>query len=84
MKFEDTPVVVEARFDADGTITPLTIAWRGQMLPIGDVGRSWTSTGGTLRYWLVMVPTLGTLELCLDTAALLWRITRAWKRPTLA
>ena len=84
MKFTDTTVAVEARFDADGTITPLALAWRGQMLRIGDVGRSWATADGQLRHWLVMVATGGTYELCLDTTTLHWRITRAWEATTLA
>jgi len=84
VKFTDTPVAVEARFDVDGTVTPLALAWRGQMLRISDVGRSWVAADGRLRYWLVMVPARGTLELCLDTTTLRWRITRAWEPPARA
>ncbi len=84
MKFTDTPVAVEARFDADGTITPLALEWQGQRLTIGDVGRSWTAADGQLHYWLVMLAARGTFELCLDTVTLRWRITRAWEPPTLA
>jgi len=84
VKFTDTPVAVEARFDVDGTITPLALAWRGQMLRISDVGRSWVAADGRLRYWLVMVPARGTFELRLDMMTLRWRITRAWESPTLA
>jgi hypothetical protein len=84
VKFTDAPVAVEAHFDADGTITPLALAWRGQMLRIGDVGRSWTAADGHFRYWLVMIATGGTLELCLDTITLRWRITRAWEPSALA
>lgn len=84
MKHTGSAVAVEARFDVDGTITPLALSWRGQMLRIGDVGRSWTAADGQLRYWVVMIPTLGTLELCLDTTSLLWRVTRAWEPPAMA
>jgi len=50
VKFTDTPVAVEARFDVDGTITPLALAWRGQMLRISDVGRSWVAAGSAIGW----------------------------------
>lgn len=84
MKFKDTPVAVEACFGVDGTITPLALEWQGQRLRISDVGRSWTAADGQHRCWLVMIAARGTLELCLDTTTLRWRVTRSWESPTLA
>jgi hypothetical protein len=84
VNFTDIPVAVEARFDADGTITPLALEWQGRGLPISDVGRSWATADGQLRCWLVMIAARGTFELCLNTTTLRWRITRAWEPPTLA
>lgn len=84
MSLMDTPVAVEARFDVDGTITPLVLEWQGQRLPISDVGRSWATADGQLRHWLVMIAARGTCELCLDTSALRWWVTCSWLPPTLA
>jgi len=79
VNFTEIPVAVEARFDADGTITPLALEWQGQRLLISDVGRSWATADGQFHHWLVMTVPHGTFELCLNTATLRWQITRPWK-----
>lgn len=82
MKFVDIPTAVEARFDEEGTVTPISFRWRGRDVHISDVGRRWTESHGPheLHHYLVMTPTQDTFELCLDTATLQWKITRVWEQ----
>jgi len=83
MRFVEQPVSVEARFEADGTITPLAVLWEGQYWPIESVGRRWEEGDPPhrRRCFLVMLPTRCTLELKLDTATLRWTVTRVWEQP---
>ena len=82
MRFVDIPTAVEARFDDAGRVTPTTFRWRGREVRISDVGRRWTEPHGLhqLRHYLVMTPAQDTFELCLDTGAMQWKITRVWER----
>ncbi len=86
MKFVDIPTAVEARFDEEGRVIPMTFHWRGRKVRISDVGRRWTEPHGPhqLRHYLVMTPALDTFELCLDTDAMQWKITRVWEREIVA
>jgi len=91
MKFVDIPTAVKARFDEGGLVTPITFRWRGRDVRISDVGHRWTEPRGPhpvlrpgrtcqLRHYLVMIPSQDAFELCLDTGAMQWKITRVWER----
>jgi hypothetical protein len=86
MRFVDISTAVEARFDEEGGVTPITFTWQGRDMHISDVGRRWTEPHGPhqLRHYLVMTPAQDTFELCLDTGTLQWKITRAWERERVA
>jgi len=86
MRFVDIPTAVEARFDKEGRVTPMTFRWQGRDVRIGDVGRRWIEPHGPhqLRHYLVMTPGQDTFELCLDTGTLQWKITRVWERERVA
>ena len=86
MKFVDIPTAVEARFDDAGRVTPIAFSWQGRDVRISDVGRRWIEPRGPhqLRHYLVMTPGQDTVELCLDTGTLRWRITRIWERERVA
>jgi hypothetical protein len=83
IKTLNAPVSVEARFDEEGTATPIAFTWQGRTYHISDVGRRWVETNAPHRLYhcLVMIPTGETFDLCLDTSTLQWRIVRAWERP---
>jgi len=40
------PIEVTARFDAQGTITPLELTWKGSYLRVESSGRRWTDEDG--------------------------------------
>ncbi len=82
MRFVDVPTAVEARFDEEGRVTPTAFHWQGREVRISDVGRRWTEQRDPhqLRHYLVMTPGQDTFELCLDTGAMQWKITRVWER----
>jgi len=82
IRFVDVPVAVEARFDEDGSLTPIAFTWQGQKLRISDVGRRWTEDN--VRHYLVMTSAQETFELCFDVSTLRWRIARIWARAKLA
>jgi hypothetical protein len=82
MQVVDFPVAVEARFDEEGTITPLAVILRGRKYPVADVGRRWSEE--QIRHYLVMTPLGVRFELCLDTRALRWRVVRTWERGFIA
>jgi len=86
MKFVDIPTAVEARFDEEGQVTPITFRWQGREVRISDVGRRWVEPRGPhqLRHYLVMTPGQDTFELCIVTGTLQWKITRIWERERVA
>ncbi len=83
MKFTDVPVSVEARFEPDGSITPLAFTWQGRRVAIATVGRRWTADDGTRRF-LVMSPLDEVFELSFDPTASAWKVVRTWERPKMA
>lgn len=79
---ERTPVTVEARFDHDGTITPLAIGGPAQRQAVTAVARQWGS--GPQHYFDVQVNTGKTVILCLDARALRWYAIGTWGRAQMA
>jgi hypothetical protein len=66
---------VEARFDANGEITPCRFAWRGSMVSVEGVGRQWED--GDERCFMVMAVGGRPFELRLNERTLCWRIACA-------
>jgi len=73
MKPVDQPAGVEARFDADGSITPLSFTEAGRRHMVTSVGRSW-DVAGEGRHVLVMDERGRVVELLLRVPALTWRV----------
>lgn len=76
-------ITVEARLEADGSVTPTSVTWRGGQRPVADVGRSWVETrdGVPYRHILVMLPNADRLELALNQYTLTWELVQAWTTP---
>lgn len=47
------PIELTARFDEQGTITPLHFTWNGNVLKVESIGRRWVNATG--QHFLVMV-----------------------------
>ena len=74
-----TPTVVDARFEEDGSLTPLAFQWGGARLPVASHGRAW-ATGereGLRRHYLVMMPGEMTFELTFAPSTLRWWVAPA-------
>ena len=69
------PTEVEARFAADGTLTPLKFSWQGRMLPVVSTGRRQATPEGFRA--LVMTTQERVFELDYNQASGQWHITRA-------
>jgi hypothetical protein len=78
------PVKVEARLEADGSVTPLVVIWQGRHERIIDVGRQWTADrdGVPHRHILVMLPNRDRLELALNQFTFTWHVVQTWTTPT--
>jgi hypothetical protein len=74
VKVVDEATSVEARFDANGEITPRRFTWRGGMVPVEGVGRQWKE--GDERCFMVMAVGGQPFELRLNERTLCWRVTR--------
>lgn len=74
----DIPVAVEAYFEENGKLTPMSFSWQGRKVHISDVGRRWRE--GNVRHYLIMTSAQEIFELCLDVDTLRWRIAKAWKK----
>lgn len=66
--------VVEALFSVTGEITPRRFAWRGSVLSVEGVGRSWRE--GSERCFVVLAAGERPFELRLDEKTLRWRVSR--------
>lgn len=66
---------VDARFNAEGEITPRRFTWRGSLLSVEKVGRRWREEGE--RCFLVSAAGGRIFELRLDEEKLRWRISRS-------
>ena len=73
-----THTMVEARFDEEGSLTPLAFHWRGRRMPVAACGRTWVTGCGEAREWHYLVMTAGeeTFELVLERYTLQWRVLR--------
>lgn len=76
-------IAVEARLEADGSVTPTSVTWQGRQRSIADVGRAWVETRGGVpyRHILVMLPNTDRLELALNQHTLTWELVQAWTTP---
>jgi hypothetical protein len=48
------PVVVEARFDNEGQVTPQRFTWQGREYRVDSLGRRWRDESG--MHILIMIP----------------------------
>lgn len=69
------PIEVIARFDEQGTITPLQFTWKGSLQHVESTGRRWTSEDG--QHILVMVASGRIYELNYRSGEGRWYIHRA-------
>jgi hypothetical protein len=85
LKAHGTPTVVEARFEEDGSLTPLAFVWRGARLPVASQGRAWTTGEGDdrRRHYLVMTAGGVTFELAFAPGTLHWWVVPVGGRAAL-
>ena len=69
------PIVVTARFDEQGTITPLHFTWKGGRYRVESTGRCWLDDHG--QHILVMVASGQIYELTYKIGEGRWYIEQA-------
>ncbi len=81
-EFINEPILVQARFLADGGVQPTAFIWRNRTRYIADLGRQWAEPAGgvTWRCYLVRTPTQETFDLRYAPAEGRWVLARAWER----
>ncbi|MBC8446785.1 MAG: hypothetical protein H8D78_03455 [Chloroflexi bacterium] len=83
-QFVDEPIMVQARFDAQGRTQPVAFVWRNRTRYVTDVGREWvdeTNGDAPRRCFLVRAANGDTFELRLELKTLRWRLHRACFQP---
>jgi hypothetical protein len=63
-------IEVTARFDTEGRVTPLQIAWKGSLVPIDSTGRRWEAEDG--QHILAMLPGDRVIELVFKPVESRW------------
>ena len=63
-------IEVQARFDDQGKIIPLSFTWQGQTYPVEATGRRWQDDSG--HHILVMTPGEKVYELVFAPAEMRW------------
>ena len=76
------PIEVTARFDEQGTITPLQFTWKGSLHRVESTGRRWVDADGL--HILVMVVNRRMYELTYRSAEGRWYVSRAASGRTFA
>lgn len=76
------PIEVTARFDAQGTITPLAFTRKGSQQRVKSTGRRWVDEQG--QHFLVMTMGEHMYELIFRSSEGLWYISRAASNRTFA
>ena len=66
------PIEVTAKFDENGTITPLHFAWKGSQYHVESTGRRWADESG--QHILVMVSSGRIFELTFQGGENRWYI----------
>lgn len=79
----DTAVEVEARFEKPGHPIPLAFQWRGRLLPVASIGRTWSTGQGKkiIHHYLVSTPGEAVFELTFEPATMRWRVVRGRGKP---
>lgn len=79
-------VEVEARFEQPGHPVPLAFKWQGRWLPVGSIGRTWSTGEGrsTAHHYMVSTPVQGIFELAFEPATMQWRVVRGSSRQIVA
>jgi hypothetical protein len=72
------PIEVTARFDAQGTITPLRFTWKGGNYHVESTGRRWQDEDG--QHILVMVSNGQIYELTFKGEERRWYLRQAGPR----
>ncbi|MDH7485055.1 MAG: hypothetical protein QHJ81_02130 [Anaerolineae bacterium] len=83
-QFVDEPIVVQARFDAQGQVRPVAFVWRSRTRYITEWGRQWVEETGAdapRRCFLVQTASGDTFELQLELKTLRWWLHRACLQP---
>ena len=83
----DEPIMVQARFDAQGRVWPVAFVWRNRTRYITEQGRQWVEgadSDAPCRCFLVRAANGDTFELRLELKTLRWWLHRAWLQPQLA
>jgi PncC family amidohydrolase len=77
------PVLVEARFLAEGRAEPVAFRWRERTYTIVDSGRTWDEEADdrSWRCYLVRTAAMETFELRLDVQGAQWVLARTWPSP---
>lgn len=70
----DESIIVEARFESQGRIVPLSFTWQENRYQVSDLGRQWESAGE--RHFLVMIPSGEVFELAFLIPENQWRMRR--------
>jgi hypothetical protein len=85
-EFVGEPILVQARFLAEGGVQPAAFIWRNRTRYIAALGREWEEEDQGARWhcYVVQTPTGETFELRLDMAAMRWVLARAWVTTRLA
>jgi len=64
------PVEVTARWNVEGSVTPLQFVWKGCIYTVESTGRQWNDPAGL--HVLVMVPDGTVFELVFQPESLQW------------
>ena len=75
------PVEVTARWDVEGSITPLQFVWKGCIYQVESTGRQWGDAAG--RHVLAMVPGGQVYELIFQPESLRWFLGFRGQNPAL-
>jgi hypothetical protein len=68
------PIVVEARFEAEGTLRPVAFEWKGKRFIIVNQGRQWEKNG--IQHFLVMTTDDHVFELAYLQGENQWKLLR--------
>jgi hypothetical protein len=69
------PIAVEARFERDGTLRPLSFDWKGRRYLVESQGRQWEEKD--VQHFLVMVGEDQVFELAYFPSENQWKLIRS-------
>ena len=79
-EFVGEPILVQARFLAEGGVQPVAFIWRNRTRYVAAVGRDWEEVAEGIRWhcYVVQTPNAEAFELRLDALGMRWMLARAW------